>query len=150
MNELRSKAASGALPAILFAVFLAPGCAFGQDFSAYPGSELYTRFCASCHGTRGEGDGPVANSLRVLVPDLTRLAIRQGGKFPEDAIRRIIDGRTVKPPHGPRYMPVWGYEFRAADPRQESSNRKAELIIDKLVEYLESIQAGATPADGPH
>jgi mono/diheme cytochrome c family protein len=138
------------LPAIALTLFFGPGCALGQDFSAYSGAELYARFCASCHGTGGEGDGPVANSLRVLVPDLTRLAIRQGGKFPGDAVRRIIDGRTVKPPHGPRYMPVWGYEFRAGDPRQGSSHRKAELIIDKLVEYLQSIQAGATPADRPH
>jgi mono/diheme cytochrome c family protein len=121
-----------------------------QDFSTYTGSELFGRFCASCHGSRGEGDGPVSNSLRVMVPDLTRLSIRHGGTFPEDAVRRIIDGRTVKPPHGPRYMPVWGYEFRAAESQPQSAERKAELVLDKLVEYLQLIQADAKPNAHPH
>jgi mono/diheme cytochrome c family protein len=150
VNGSPSAAASNALRVTLLALFFGAGSAAAQDFSTYSGAELYTRFCASCHGATGGGDGPVANSLRVLVPDLTRMAIRHGGKFPEDGVRRIIDGRTVKPPHGPRYMPVWGYEFRAADPRQESTYRKAELVMDKLVEYLQSIQAGAPPDDHPH
>ena len=30
------------------------------DFSGYSGEDLYKRFCAACHGPRGEGDGSVA------------------------------------------------------------------------------------------
>lgn len=35
------------------------------------GALLYRRHCASCHGTRGHGDGPVAASLAAPPPDLT-------------------------------------------------------------------------------
>lgn len=35
------------------------------------GASLYLRHCASCHGARGHGDGPVAASLSPSPPDLT-------------------------------------------------------------------------------
>jgi mono/diheme cytochrome c family protein len=73
--------------------------------------QLYERFCASCHGEAGFGDGPVAPALKVMIPDLTRMYQRNGGKFPEERVRRIIDGREVFPIHGSRYMPVWGQEL---------------------------------------
>src|SRR5689334_2078215 len=84
----------------------------GEDSHAqdlYTGAELYRAYCASCHGTTGRGDGPVASSMKVEVPDLTRIAARQG-HFPTEQVRRIIGGRTTLPPHGSRDMPVWGRE----------------------------------------
>jgi hypothetical protein len=68
----------------------------------------------------------------VEVPDLTRLARRQGGRFPAEQLRRIIDGRTTLPPHGTRTMPVWGQAF--------SSEQQANRLIDLLVQYLQSMQ----------
>jgi hypothetical protein len=47
-----------------------------------------------------------------MVPDLTLLARRHGGTFPEDEVRKIIDGRTTLPPHGSREMSVWGCRHR--------------------------------------
>lgn len=79
----------------------------------YTGAELFGRFCASCHGSRGFGDGPVAPSLKVMIPDLTELSKRSGGKFPAERVREIVDGRAVLPAHGTRLMPVWGYELEA-------------------------------------
>ena len=35
------------------------------------GSMLYADQCASCHGTKGQGDGPAARFLSEEVPDLT-------------------------------------------------------------------------------
>ena len=104
-----------------------------QDLSGYQSGEtLYRVHCASCHGLDGHGDGPVAASLKVEVPDLTRLARRQGGRFPAEQLRRIIDGRTTLPPHGTRTMPVWGQAF--------SSEQQANRLIDLLVQYLQSMQ----------
>ncbi|HYL03834.1 MAG TPA: cytochrome c [Steroidobacteraceae bacterium] len=124
------------LCAALAAAILAGGAvraAQAQDLSSYEsGAGLYRAHCASCHGAGGHGDGPVAASLKVEVPDLTRIARRQGGRFPADRLRRIIDGRTTVPPHGTRTMPVWGLAF--GSPQQ--SNRLADL----LVQYLLSIQ----------
>jgi mono/diheme cytochrome c family protein len=110
------------------------------DLSTYTGPELYKRFCASCHGVTGEGDGPVASSIKVMTPDLTRIAKRQNGRFPAERLHQIIDGRLTRPPHGTREMPVWGREFNMADGDDEAAQMRTEELIRKLVEYLQSIQ----------
>jgi len=116
--------------ALALLVLASPGV-HSQDFVGRSGAQLYVRFCASCHGAEGYGNGPVAASFRIEVPDLTRIARRHGGTFPEDQVRRIIDGRKALPPHGMRVMPVWGYEF-APDDRDK--------LIGRLTEYLKAIQ----------
>ena len=114
-------------------LLLAAGSACADSpFASYNGEQLYGRFCASCHGKSGFGDGPVAASFKVLVPDLTRIAQRQGGRFPADRIRRVVDGRDVVGSHGSRLMPVWGEEFQGSG--------DADVIVGRLVEYLRSIQ----------
>jgi mono/diheme cytochrome c family protein len=114
--------------------------AWAGTFDDYTGRQLYERFCASCHGESGFGDGPVALALKVVVPDLTRLYRANGGRFPEERVRRIIDGREVYPVHGTRYMPVWGQELAAAEGASPEANAQAERTITKLVDYLHSIQ----------
>jgi hypothetical protein len=110
------------------------------ELSNYTGQELYKRFCASCHGVAGEGDGPVASSFKVMTPDLTRIARRQSGNFPAERLHQIIDGRLTRPPHGTREMPVWGREFTTVDGDDEAAQKRAEELIQKLVQYLRSIQ----------
>lgn len=90
-----------------------------------------------CHGRSGFGDGPVASQLKVLVPDLTRIAKRHGGVFPAEDVRRIIDGRSVHMAHGTRTMPVWGYDFRAG---AGTDSAASDELVRRLVEYLRSIQ----------
>jgi hypothetical protein len=85
-------------------------------------------------------DGPVASSLRVAVPDLTRLAFRQGGRFSADQVRRVIDGRAPFPPYGMRDISVWGQAFRVAVASGPQSERRADGLIELLVEYLRSIR----------
>ncbi|MFO1355216.1 MAG: cytochrome c [Gammaproteobacteria bacterium] len=109
-------------------------------FDGQSGRQLYERFCASCHGSAGFGDGPVAASLKVVVPDLTRLYRANGGSFPEERVRRAIDGRTVHQAHGSRYMPVWGEVLSAEEGGDEAAQAAAARVVDKLVNYLHSIQ----------
>lgn len=109
-------------------------------FDTYSGEQLYGRFCASCHGPAGRGDGPVAPTLKIVVPDLTGIAARNGGRFPQERIRGIVDGRAVIPAHGTRYMPVWGYELEAQAPDDQPGRAAAQTMIDRLVGYLESLQ----------
>lgn len=116
---------------------LATVAARAQDFSGYSGEQLYMRFCASCHGTSGQGDGVVASSLTVMVPDLTRIARRQGGVFPEERVRRIIDGRETRPPHGDRVMPVWGHEFSG---HAGVAGGEADAMVQRLTDYLRGLQ----------
>ena len=111
-----------------------------QVFSEYSGEETFARFCASCHGAGGQGDGPVAAGLPITVPNLTTLRQRQGERFPEDTLRKIIDGRDIVIYHGTRYMPVWGYEFWVEEGADEEAEKRVAIIIRNLIDYIESIQ----------
>ena len=106
----------------------------------YSGPELYETFCATCHGRAGHGDGPVAPLLKAHVPDLTMIAARHGGTFPADEVYRHIDGQAGDPSHGPRNMPVWGYEFYGDEMDDEAAHKEATKTIERLVKQLRSMQ----------
>lgn len=124
------------------AAILAGVPAHAGPYADYGGRQLYERFCASCHGGTGFGDGPVADSLDVIVPDLTRMYQRNGGSFPEERVRRIIDGRQVYPVHGSRFMPVWGQALWVEAGATPEAAAEVQGMVDRLVGYLRSIQQG--------
>jgi cytochrome c1 len=111
-----------------------------QQVGAESGAQLYSVYCSSCHGTEAHGDGPVAGIINVSVPDLTKIASRNGGLFPAEKVYRVIDGQWEIPAHGTRHMPVWGYEFFGAAGKDENVHSQASQRIDTLVEYLRHIQ----------
>ena len=123
---------------ILAAFALTPASA--EEVSDYNGAQLFQRFCAACHGENAEGNGPVAPFFKIAPPDLTRLSKRRGGEFPTDDVRRIIDGRNTKGPHGTRQMPVWGMELQFENTGPANKQKPVEELIDRLVGYLRSIQ----------
>lgn len=102
------------------------------------GAELYRTHCAVCHGEGARGNGPMAATMRRPPADLTRYTGRNGGVFPGEQLRRVIDGRDV-PSHGPGDMPVWGAVFR----RATGDAGQAQARIEALVAFLESVQARA-------
>jgi len=116
---------------------------FAEEKSAIKqGKEDYMAHCASCHGATGEGDGPVAGSLKNKPPNLTFLHQQEtDGAFPTKRVMDIIQGnkdydknfRT----HGPADMPVWGNVFYE-EAGERSSFAKAR--IRNLVDYIKSIQ----------
>lgn len=126
------------------AVLLAACAAHGpddRDIGQLSGAEMYERLCASCHGASGHGDGPVSSLIKIRVPDLTRIAQRDGGEFPAEDIRRTIDGRFDRPAHGPRDMPVWGWQFYDSASSDDAAERaRVDSMIGRLVEHLRSIQ----------
>lgn len=112
----------------------------GDTHKTETAAHLYQVSCSSCHGHDGRGNGPVSPFLTIKVPDLTLIAARRGGVFPEDEIIKIVDGQADLRSHGPRHMPVWGYEFFGDDPDDEAAHRQASDQVKRLVEYLRSIQ----------
>jgi hypothetical protein len=103
--------------------------------------QIYDRLCSSCHGPAGHGDGPVAPLIAVGVPDLTRIAHRNGGEFPAEDVRRTIDGRWDRRAHGARDMPVWGWQLYDMSAENEVAARaQTDSMIDRLTGYLRSIQ----------
>ena len=111
---------------------------FGLD--DYSGAEVFQRFCSSCHGNTAQGDGPVATTLSVVVPDLTQLYRRYGNQFPAELLRETIDGRNLVIAHGARAMPVWGYEFWWEDGADVVAEATARETISKLLDFIRSIQ----------
>jgi mono/diheme cytochrome c family protein len=101
------------------------------------GDNLYKAYCASCHGEDAKGKGPMAPWLKVQPADLTRIAARNGGKFPLERVDRIISGEEALPSgHGTRVMPVWGPVFSRVTRDQDLGR----LRIDNLARYLRDIQ----------
>jgi len=103
------------------------------------GAETFTTHCASCHGPRAEGDGPVAASLSVPVPNLRTLSQRNHGQFPTDAVASYIDGRSLPTAHGTRNMPVWGGVFDTTG-RLVSGAGNSRQRIDSVIDYLRGLQ----------
>jgi len=104
------------------------------------GEELYVRYCASCHGMTGRGDGPAADVLAVALPDLTRW-VGKGERFPLKELEEAIRGPRPGV-HGTADMPVWGPGLMGAGENWTEAQREAFLDkrVRKLGKYLESIQ----------
>jgi mono/diheme cytochrome c family protein len=132
---------------VAFVVCLGSGAVASQKQEPRPatqktdikaGAKTFGKYCASCHGKQGKGDGPVAATLKIPPSDLTVLARTYEGKFPRGYVSAVlIFGKRVAS-HGSNDMPVWGAKFRKIDPEHDRSGQKH---VDDLIAYLESIQA---------
>lgn len=106
------------------------------------GKLTYQLSCAVCHGPAGKGDGQMAGALVVPAPDLTQLARRNGGPFPRDRVRAVIEGGSMRTEHGGQ-MPAWGLIFLkdiASDGARRDVRGMVQQRIEDLVVYLDSIQ----------
>jgi mono/diheme cytochrome c family protein len=101
------------------------------------GKQMYTSYCAPCHGTDGRGSGPAAAALKTQPTDLTVLSKNNHGKFPDTHVVAILQFGSEVPAHGSASMPVWG-------PILGNMNRaniqEKQLRISNLSRYLETIQ----------
>ncbi len=107
----------------------------GEEIEIGAAYQEYQRYCQSCHGERGRGDGRVGKWLKVPPSDLAGLSERNGGIFPEEKVARIIDGREEVRTHGPRDMPVWGRVF-GEDVESDSVEARVHSRIKAMVEVL--------------
>jgi mono/diheme cytochrome c family protein len=101
------------------------------------GAALYRRYCASCHGTTGRGDGPVASSLSNPPTDLTR------SRDDVATLMQAIDGRRTIRAHGPADMPVWGEVFEQSLIGEPHGARIALLRVQSIAEYVRGLRSGA-------
>jgi mono/diheme cytochrome c family protein len=114
---------------------------------AVSGERLYVRHCAVCHGSSGRGDGPFGGILRTAPADLTTIAARNGGKFPDAEIARFVDGQFVPPAHGTRQMPVWGRWLGEPIAQGTEPDEVARGEILAILEYLKTLQRPLPKAD---
>ena len=125
---------------LALALFLAAAGCVDEETREVAGSDLFLRYCASCHGADATGNGPLAGALKRPPADLTALAKRSGGRFDEGAVMATIDGRRLVSEHGSREMPVWGTLFEEEHEGQPFQAYAGLLQSRALVDYLRSIQ----------
>ena len=101
------------------------------------GHEMYTNYCAVCHGTTGAGGGPAASALKTTPTDLTELSAKNGGKYPSMHVSSVLRGEAETPAHGSKDMPVWGPLFRNLS---QGHDAEVQQRIANINTYLESIQ----------
>ena len=80
------------------------------------GKETFVKYCASCHGTDGTGNGPAASALKPPPTDLTSISKKNELKYPAGFVAAVLKfGRNLAA-HGSQDMPVWGSRFKMIDP----------------------------------
>ena len=127
------------------AAALSSGAVAAQPATDIGKSEYYAK-CAVCHGLSGKGEGSFGEVLKVSMPDLTIIAKRNGGVFPVDRVKMVIDGRATPRAHGTSEMPIWGSRYSVEGaPRYDDFRYDPEAFVQArvlaLVDYLNRLQA---------
>lgn len=102
------------------------------------GKEMFVSYCAVCHGKDAKGNGPAASAMKTPPTDLTVLAQKNGGKYPDAHVAAVIRGQATLPSHGSQDMPMWGHLFSSISQGHES---QVQQRTANLVTYIESVQA---------
>ncbi len=102
------------------------------------GAQLYKQLCAVCHGNDLKGNGPAPAPFKDVPPDLSTLARRHGGSFPDAYVSDVLRNGVKTPDHGPPEMPTWGADLRAGEGLTAA---QVAQRIASLSEYLKSQQA---------
>ena len=126
-----------------FAAGLIAACTPEEMPEASDGRALFMENCAVCHGSDAKGEGPMARALENAPPDLTLIALRNGGTFPTVNVLSTIDGYTKTTPSGPN-MPEFGALLEGDLVPLDTGDGILTPTPRKLVallEYIESIQA---------
>lgn len=131
-----------AVALMLIALIASPAAALAQE--AEGAKRDYVVYCSSCHGTDARGHGPALEVIPGFKPaDLTSLSKTHQGKFPEEEVRQVIDGRKALPGHNDwdTDMPLFGLQFQEEGKQfSPASESKVQRRIDALVAYIRSIQ----------
>jgi mono/diheme cytochrome c family protein len=101
------------------------------------GQQMFTSYCAPCHGVDGRGHGPVAPALKIPPADLGLLSWGNHGKFPDTHVVSVLQNGSDLPAHGTALMPVWGPIFGKMN---TTSQQEKLLRISNLSRYLETLQ----------
>src|SRR5260370_18335674 len=87
------------------------GETMGPSGQIVSGKLQFRQYCAQCHGMDATGDGPVAAALKNKPANLTTLAQKNGGVFPEHEVRELINGTKTPGSHGAPKMSICVFPF---------------------------------------
>jgi mono/diheme cytochrome c family protein len=109
-----------------------------KQTSAASGKEMFTQYCAPCHGVDGKGNGPAASAMKVPPTDLTQLTRKHDGKYPANSVASVLKFGNGPGAHGSADMPVWGPLFQSLDKFHDTG---VQQRISNIVNYIETLQA---------
>jgi mono/diheme cytochrome c family protein len=101
------------------------------------GRQMYSNYCAPCHGMDGRGHGAVAGALKTPPTDLTVLSRQNRGKYPDAHIVAVLQGGAEIQGHQTAEMPVWGPILGKMN---KTTPEERLLRICNLSRYLDTIQ----------
>lgn len=101
------------------------------------GKQMFTSYCAPCHGVDGRGHGPAATALKTPPMDLTVLRKNNHGSFPDTHIVSVLQFGPEVQAHGSAEMPVWGPILSKMD---RANLQAKQLRISNLSRYIQSMQ----------
>jgi mono/diheme cytochrome c family protein len=132
------------LAAAALAVSATGAGALPRNAENFPsGQQLFQDHCATCHGTDGTGNGPMAQALKVPPADLTKISDRAGGTFPAARVVEIIRYGGNIAGHGSQVMPVWGKILSSEGGGGKGGGAFSRRAVVELKRYLETIQKKA-------
>ena len=99
------------------------------------GQQEFERHCALCHGLDGKGQGLLADAMKLVPTDLTRLAARSNGEFPDSRVSDVIRNGGGVLGHGSSAMLPWGNYFGEKGKPEVAKKRIADLVA-----YIKSLQ----------
>ena len=102
------------------------------------GGQWFKSYCVICHGENADGKGNMASMLNTPPLDLTAIAKRRNGVFPEADIAKIIAGIENVPGHRTGDMPVWWETFKKSE--NITDEKVLQEKINHIVAYLKTIQ----------
>jgi len=121
------------IPALIFALALA-GCA--PPTSPQAGRALYDQNCAACHGADARGG--------AQMPDLTQIAARAGGSYPQMRVLDKLDGYARgQTAYDGAEMPNFGDLLIGRLTRVQTASGQSRAMPEAIVAldaYLQSIQ----------
>jgi hypothetical protein len=119
----------------LGALGVATRAAAQETTVADQGRGQFQQYCSGCHGLEGKGDGAFAAYLKAPPPDLTTIAKRRGGTFPETEVAQIIEEERLRTAAG---ITIWSALRRRRAGRRRRRLRPAAR--SRCQAYLRSIQ----------
>lgn len=122
--------------AVLAGAALLVACA--PESQATTGTADYARFCASCHGPSGKGDGPLAAGLAPRPADLTTLSARAGGTFPRLQVMGRINGYTMG--RSDSHMPQFGDLLEGGTVMYDAGDGHPAATPARLVGLVEHVE----------
>jgi len=100
------------------------------------GSQMYKEYCAVCHGTTGQGDGPAIGFMRTPPPDLRKLRLRNNGIYPAGYVEALLHSGGGNHGGDVLAMPAWESDLRSL----HENVIFGDLRIYNLTVYVESLQ----------